>query len=178
MPPQFWVDFFVFSVVVNTGSTVEASEVLSMPQSTVSRKYRTFAQSNGLTVLGRSGDYRLPPDYSYFQTLLQAFFEYRRFSGQYSCILSLSEEVSGRANETTNDYSLYPGFVFFSKEILPWMEESRLFDFSLSVKKIPLKSEEQEYLSGLIRPFADLHMDEVGSYLRGFPFQFRELAQG
>ena len=177
MPPQFWVDFYVFSIVVNTGSTVEASQALSMPQSTVSRKYRTFAQSNGLTVLGRSGDYRLPPDSSYFQILLKAFFEYRRFSGQYSCILSLSEDVSGRAHETTSDYSLFPGFVYFSKELSPWMEQSGLFDFSLSVKKIPLKTENQQCLSGEIMPFADIHMDEVGSYLRGFPFQFRDLAQ-
>ena len=177
MPPQFWVDFYVFSIVVNTGSTVEASQALSMPQSTVSRKYRTFAQSNGLTVLGRSGDYRLPPDSSYFQILLQAFFEYRRFSGQYSCILSLSEDVSGRAHEITSDYSLFPGFVYFSKELSPWMEQSGLFDFSLSVKKIPLKTENQQCLSGEIMPFADIHMDEVGSFLRGFPFQFRDLAQ-
>lgn len=177
MPPQFWVDFYVFSIVVNTGNTVEASQALSMPQSTVSRKYRTFAQSNGLTVLGRSGDYRLPPDSSYFQILLQAFFEYRRFSGQYSCILSLSEDVSGRAHETTSDYSLFPGFVYFSKELSPWMQQSGLFDFSLSVKKIPLKTENQQCLSGEIMPFADIHMDEVGSYLRGFPFQFRDLAQ-
>ena len=177
MPPQFWVDFYVFSIVVNTGSTVEASQALSMPQSTVSRKYRTFAQSNGLTVLGRSGDYRLPPDSSYFQILLQAFFEYRHFSGQYSCILSLSEDVSGRAHETTSDYSLFPGFVYFSKELSPWMQQSGLFDFSLSVEKIPLKTENQQCLSGEIMPFADIQMDEVGSYLRGFPFQFRDLAQ-
>ena len=57
------------------------------------------------------------------------------------------------------------------------MEQSGLFDFSLSVKKIPLKTENQQCLSGEIMPFADIHMDEVGSYLLGFPFQFRDLAQ-
>ena len=89
--------------------------------------------------------------------------------------MSVPEDVSGRAREAASDYSLFPGFVLFSQELAPWMGKSGLFDFSLSIKKITHKSESQEHLSGEISPFSDIQKDEVGSYLRGFPFQFREL---
>ena len=175
MPPQFWVDFYVFGIVLGAGSTVAASEVLAMPQSTVSRKYRTFARSNGLTVLGKSGSYRLPPDSGYYKRLIEAFFEYRRFSGQYSYVLCSSDEFSRRLAVSGTDYSLFPGFALFSPVMLPWMRDSGMLDFSLSVENTPDSSARQITLAGEFSPLADLHLDQVGSLLRGFPFQFRDL---
>lgn len=175
MLPQFWVDFYVFSVVLGSGSTVAAADLLAMPQSTVSRKYRTFARSNGLTVLGRSGSYKLPPGSSYYGLLLQAFREFRRSSSQFACILSLSDEASRLSRVVEGDYSLYPGFMLFSSEVLPWMRDSDLYDFSLSVENIPSKSGSPAFFSGQLSSLADIHADDVRIFLKGFPFQFREL---
>ena len=175
MPPQFWVDFFVFAVVLGSGSTVAAADVLAMPQSTVSRKYRTFARSNGLTVLGKSGCYRLPPDSSYFTQLLTAFCEFRHFTSQYSCVVSIEEGIPEATRLAASDYTLFPGFVLFSPVVLPWMRESELFDFSLTVENIASKSGNQILLSGRLAPLSPIHTEDLGGFLRGFPFQFREL---
>ena len=175
MPPQFWIDFYVFGVVLGAGSTVAASEVLAMPQSTVSRKYRTFARANGLTVLGKSGSYRLPPDSGYFKRLIEAFFEYRRFSGQYSYVVSCSDELSRRLAVSATDYALFPGFALFSPVLMPWMMDSRMLDFSLKVENTPDSPDRQITLFGEFSPLADLHLDQVASFLRGFPYQFRDL---
>ena len=175
MPPQFWTDFYVFGVVLGAGSTVAASEVLAMPQSTVSRKYRTFARTNGLTVLGKSGSYRLPPDSGYYKRLVETFFEYRRFSGQFSYVLSCSDELARRLAVSGTDYALFPGFALFSPVLLPWMRDSRLLDFSLSVGNTPDSPDRQITLAGEFSPHSDLHLDQVGPFLRGFPFQFRDL---
>ena len=175
MPPQFWVDFYVFSVVVRAGSTVAASELLAMPQSTVSRKYRTFGRTNGLTVLGKSGSYKLPPGSAYYQQLVEAFAEYRRSSGQYSYMLVCSSELSRRMFASGTDYSLFPGFVLLSSVLLPWMRDSRLLDFSLTAEISPTNPDHQITLIGEFSPYVVLGRDEIGSFLRGFPFQFREI---
>ena len=175
MPPQFWVDFFVFAMVLGAGSTVAAADVLAMPQSTVSRKYRTFARSNGLTVLGKSGSYRLPPGSVYYSRLTDAFIEYRHSTGQYSYVLSCSDELSRHLAVSGTDYAQFPGFALFAPALLPWMKSSRILDFSLCVENTTDSSDRQITIVGEFSPLSDVHLDEVGSFLRGFPFQFRDL---
>ena len=162
--------------MLGAGSTVAASQLLAMPQSTVSRKYRTFSRANGLSVLGKSGSYRLPPDLPYYKRLTEAFFEYRRLTGEYSYLVCFSDSACGRIGSVADDYTLFPGFVLFSALFLPWMKESGMFDFILSVGEIPSNSDLQSSLAAQFKPLSDIHVDEVAPLLRAFPFQVRELS--
>lgn len=146
-----------------------------MPQSTVSRKYRTFSRSNGLSVIGRSGSYRLPPGVEYYKRLIEAFFEYRRLTGQFSYLVCFSDSASSSVRSVADDYTLFPGFVLISPAFLPWMKDSGLFDFILSVEETPSKPESSISFSAAFKPLTDIHIDEVAPFLRGFPFQIREL---
>lgn len=92
-------DQLVFDWVLALGSTSEAADLLDLPQSSVSRRYRSLAQQFGLTLRRQRGELMLVSDDSIYLKLRELSQIYRlkkhrfRWSWQ-PCLRSLLGQVS------------------------------------------------------------------------------------
>lgn len=78
-----WFDFLIFDWVLLAGSTVSASECLSLPQSTVSRRFRSFCSEHHVAVRRHDSSYSIISGSDYVEQMRILFARYRVLSGEY-----------------------------------------------------------------------------------------------
>lgn len=95
-----WIDFFVFDWVLLTGSTTSASDCLLMPQSTVSRRFRSFSSQHHVEVRRHGNSYSILSGADYVSQMRLLFASFRNLTGQYAWA------IPGQ-----NDFSISPKFL-------------------------------------------------------------------
>lgn len=79
-----FLDFFIFDWVLLTGSTTSAADCLCIPQSTVSRRFRTFASQHHIEVRRHGNSYLILAGAEYVNQMRSLFARFRNLTGQYT----------------------------------------------------------------------------------------------
>lgn len=64
-----WADLILFDWVMALGSTLAAAKALSLPQSSVSRRFRQFCANHRLVIRRQQGSYHVVADGDYLESL-------------------------------------------------------------------------------------------------------------
>ena len=115
-----WLDFLIFEWVLLTGSTTAGSDCLLMPQSTVSRRFRSFATQHHIEVRRHGNSYSILSGSDYVEQLRLVFARYRSLTGHYIWAI-----------RGPFDYSVVPKFlpgIAIALDDQLYMNYSRLLD--------------------------------------------------
>lgn len=149
-----WDDLTLFDWVLAAGSTLAAAQVLGLPQSTVSRRFRSFNRAHRLKVARRQGSLHLLSEHSYVQALRLVARQFRCRHGLCCIGLLASSESVARFSD------LLPGRLICLDSVL-WAELGQFFsDGILDLAFVPGRRDELDEL-----PFLMPKNDKViGSY--------------
>ncbi|QNI75802.1 LysR family transcriptional regulator [Synechococcus sp. MVIR-18-1] len=82
--PDPWLDFFVFDWVLLTGSTTSAADSLTLPQSTVSRRFRSFSSQHPVEVRRQGNAYSIISGADYVSQMRFLFARFRSLTSQFT----------------------------------------------------------------------------------------------